>query len=205
MASVYSDKHWTGDYTYTRVRVDYSGTSASAHLLYTRTNDYSGATTISGATFSFGGSSTDFSATRYGRYTDSEVASVSFSISMAGGTYSGSTGGYSGGGYFAFSGSVSIPAQYTAPSSISGTNVADGTVRGRAKVSISVGNWGQSSSAGTYRAYKGGSGDSQWGSSSSSSFTFTGVSGSTTTSCAITTWYPGATNNHNLSGRGSAP
>ena len=56
MPTVYSDAHWTGSYTYTRVRVDYSGTSATAILLYTRTNTYSGATGAgTPAGFNFGG------------------------------------------------------------------------------------------------------------------------------------------------------
>ncbi len=140
MASVYSDASWTGNYTYTRVRVDYSGTSATAHLLYSRTNDYSGATGSGDATFSFGGASTWFNQTRYGRQTDSELASVSFGISKGGGTYSGSSsGGYMGGSW-----SVWIPDQWVAPSGIS-VSIAELYTNG-AKFNVSLSSYGDPSS-----------------------------------------------------------
>lgn len=141
MASVYSGASWTGTYTYTRVRVDYSGTSATAHLLYTRTNSWSGATGSGDATFSFGGASVRFNQTRYGQMTDSELASVSFSISMSGGTYSGSSsGGYMGGSW-----SVSIPAQYTDPSGLS-VSISELYTDG-AKFNVSLSSYGNPSSA----------------------------------------------------------
>lgn len=141
MASVYSGESWTGDYTYTRVRVDYSGTSATAHLLYSRTNNYSGATGSGSATFSFGGASVGFNQTRYGHQEDSELASVSFSISKDGGTYSGSsTGGYMGGSW-----SVSIPSQRVAPSGLS-ASIAELYTNG-AKFNVSVSSYGDPSSA----------------------------------------------------------
>ena len=119
MATVYSDASWTGNYTYTRVKVDYSGRTATATLLYTRTNDYSGATGSGSATFTFGGQSVGFNVTFYGRQTDAYCASLSFPISAGGGTYSGdSTGGYIGGSW-----SVSIPSQRTAPRGLSASNI----------------------------------------------------------------------------------
>ena len=140
MASVYSDASWTGSYTYTRVRVDYSGTSATAHLLYTRTNTYSGATGSGDATFSFGGASVGFNQTRYGQMTDSELASVGFGISMSGGTYSGSSsGGYMGGSW-----SVSIPSQYSAPSNPTISNVSTTTTTLTGTLNLS--SWGNPSS-----------------------------------------------------------
>lgn len=141
MASVYSGASWTGDYTYTRVRVDYSGSSATAHLLYSRTNSWSGATGSGDATFSFGGASVGFNQTRYGHQEDSELASVSFSISKDGGTYSGSsTGGYMGGSW-----SVSIPSQRVAPSGLS-VSIAELYTDG-AKFNVSVSSYGDPSSA----------------------------------------------------------
>ena len=136
MASVYSGASWTGDYTYTRVRVDYNGRTATAHLLYTRTNTWSGATGSGDATFTFGGASVAFNQTRYGQMTDSELASVSFSISAGGGTYSGSSsGGYMGGSW-----SVSIPSQRTAPSGLSCSNIRRGIESFTATVGLS--SWG---------------------------------------------------------------
>lgn len=145
MASVYSDASWTGDYTYTRVRVDYSGTSATAHLLYSRTNSWSGATGSGNATFSFGGASVGFNQTRYGHQEDSELASVSFGISMGGGTYSGSsTGGYMGGSW-----SVSIPSQYTPPTGLGINNIVRGVEDFKANVYLS--GWGVNSGGQKYR------------------------------------------------------
>ena len=134
MATVYSGYYSTGTYTKTRVRVDYSGSSATAILLYTRTNTYAGETSAYGATFSFGGASVAVNKAFYGQQTDAEIARVSFSISPAGGTYSGSCNGQ----YLAFSGSVTIPAQTStiyynanggsgAPGSHSYTNATSGT------------------------------------------------------------------------------
>ena len=138
MATVYSGYTSTGTYTKTRVKVDYSGTSATATLLYTRTNTYSGATGGSG-TFTFGGKSTSFNKTFYGQQTDATVTSVSFTISTAGGTYSGSSTGAS---YLAFSGSVNIPAQATNPTA------GDTTVNSRTWNSVNL--TGKVSSWGTY-------------------------------------------------------
>lgn len=115
MATVYSSNYSTGTYTYTRVRVDYSGTSATAILLYTRTNTYSGASGQLG-TFTFGGQTVTYDKYFYGQQTDAEVARVSFTISAAGGTYSGSSVSSGSNHLLDFSGSVYIPAQGTAPS-----------------------------------------------------------------------------------------
>lgn len=144
MATVYSDASWTGNYTYTRVRVDYSGTSATAILLYTRTNTYSGATgSGSPAGFHFGGGWADMSnRTFYGQQTDAEICRCGFSISMSGGSYSGYTDGQAG--YLGFSGSVSIPAQYTAPSNPTISNVSTTTTTLTGTLNLS--SWGNPSS-----------------------------------------------------------
>lgn len=144
MATVYSDASWTGNYTYTRVRVDYSGTSATAILLYTRTNTYSGATgSGSPAGFHFGGGWADMSnRTFYGQQTDAEICRCGFTISMSGGSYSGYTDGQAG--YLGFSGSVSIPAQYTAPSNPTISNVSTTTTTLTGTLNLS--SWGNPSS-----------------------------------------------------------
>lgn len=115
MATVYSGYTTTGSYTKLRVKVTYNypSTTATATLLYTRTNTYSGATGTSPLTFTFGGKSTTVNNKFfYGQQTDAAVASVNFTVSLAGGSYSGSTSTpYPGGtGYMAFSGSVTLPA-----------------------------------------------------------------------------------------------
>lgn len=138
MATVYSAQHWTGNYTYTRVKVDYdySTKKATATLLYSRTNSYSGETSIYGGYFYFGGAGTNFDAVNYGQKTDVAVASVSFNISLGGGTY---TGGCDNGAYYGNSASVSIPAATSsityhanggsgAPAAHSYTNADSGTI-----------------------------------------------------------------------------
>ena len=137
MPSVYSEPHWTGDYTYTRVRVDYEGARATANLLYTRTNEYAGETSCVNATFAFGGASTVFSATKYGKMTDEPVATVPFAIPTSGGDYNGST---SGAYLFSFTGGVHIPAQVSPPAGLSLSNIIPHQTGFTADVSIS--NWG---------------------------------------------------------------
>lgn len=133
MATVYSGQSWTGSYTYTRVKVDYNypSTTATATLLYSRTNDYSGATSASGASFSFGGASVSWSKTFYGRQTDAVVASLTFNVSLSGGTYSGS----SSGAYIGGSWSVTLPAHtyaisYSLNGGSSGTTTAQTKTHG---------------------------------------------------------------------------
>ena len=112
MATVTSAHYQIGTYTYGYVSVDYSGTSATAYLHYVRTNTYSGEEHDTTAwTFTFGGQTTSsHDKTSVSGKADNIVAHVSFTISLAGGTYSGS----SSSSLFQFSGSVTIPAQYIA-------------------------------------------------------------------------------------------
>lgn len=137
MATVYSANYQTGTYTYTRVKVDYSGTSATATLLYTRTNAWYDPTSATKAIFSFGGSSVEFNQSFSGPQTDAVVTSVSFTISSSGGTYSGST---SSAGLFSFSGSVTIPAQTSAPTGLTASNLVAYQEGFQATVSLS--SWG---------------------------------------------------------------
>lgn len=126
MASVDSGPYWTGSYTYTWVRVTYSGSSATATLYYTRTNYYTDTPTGAGtpAYFYFGNSGSygtaNISGWSYtGHVTDAVVGSCTFSISQDGGTYRGYTtnAGYVGGdgSWDATRWSVTIPSQRVAP------------------------------------------------------------------------------------------
>lgn len=139
MAEVYSGYYTTGTYTKTRVKVVYSGTSATAYLLYTRTNTYSGQTGQTNGTFTFGGQTVTYTKYFTGQQTDATVTSVNFTISTAGGTYSGSTTGTSP-NLFAFSGSVTIPSQATAPTGLAMSNLSRGVDSFTATVSVT--GWG---------------------------------------------------------------
>lgn len=139
MATVYSSNYSTGTYTYTRVKVDYSGTSATATLLYSRTNSWSGQTGQIG-TFTFGGVSTSYSKYFTGAQTDAVVASVNFTISTSGGTYSGTSTSSGSDHFLDFSGSVTIPAQSTPPTGLGANNVVRGVESFTANVYIT--GWG---------------------------------------------------------------
>lgn len=139
MATVYSSNYSTGTYTYTRVKVDYSGTSATATLLYSRTNSYSGQTGQIG-TFTFGGVSTSYNKYFTGEQTDAVVASVNFTISTSGGTYSGTSTSSGSDHFLDFSGSVTIPAQSSAPTGLGANNIVRGVESFTANVYIT--SWG---------------------------------------------------------------
>lgn len=144
MATVYSSNYSTGTYTYTRVKVDYSGTSATATLLYSRTNSYSGQTGQIG-TFTFGGVSTSYNKYFTGEQTDAVVASVNFTISTSGGTYSGTSTSSGSDHFLDFSGSVTIPAQATAPTGLDANNIVRGVESFTANVYIT--SWGTGTGA----------------------------------------------------------
>lgn len=130
MATLYTGNTSCGTYTYCRVRVDYdySTLKATAKLLHSRTNTWTGSEYADGCVFTFGGVSTgSFYASTggLGRHTDYQIASVTFSFSAAGGTYSGSTSGYNA--PYKFSGSVTIPARtYTITYNANGGTGAPG-------------------------------------------------------------------------------
>lgn len=130
MATLYTGNTSCGTYTYCRVRVDYdySTLKATAKLLHSRTNTWTGSEHADGCIFTFGGASTGsiyISTGGLGKHTDKQIASVTFSFSAAGGTYSGSTSGYNA--PYKFSGSVKIPARtYTISYNANGGTGAPG-------------------------------------------------------------------------------
>lgn len=138
MATIYTNAYSTGTYTSTRVKIDYSGTSATATLLYTRTNDYSGMTRTYGRTFTFGGVTVNIGEViYYGRQTDAYVASLTFPISMSGGTYYGSTSDTE---FYAGSWSITIPSQGSAPTGLACSGVTP--LEEGFSANVSVSGWG---------------------------------------------------------------
>lgn len=112
MATVYSGTTACGTYTYTRVKVDYdySTAKATAYLLHSRTNTWSGTEYTKGQDkFTFGGVTSDYLwfTAPTGQHWDAVASQVTFTFNRAGGTYSGSCTG----SICKFSGSVTIPAQ----------------------------------------------------------------------------------------------
>ena len=119
MGTVYSESYWTGSYTYTRVKVEYSGTSATATLLHSRINNWTGSEGASNKGQLVCGGATSGNMTCYvgqlGEHYDYPVVSVSFSIPLSGGTYSCYTKNTTGGPFTYKSASspgyITIPAQ----------------------------------------------------------------------------------------------
>lgn len=117
MATVYSSETQIGTYIKGRVCVDYSGTSATCWFEMTRTSgSYSGYNGYNNFTFNGVTNRVYISNVSLSAGTWTRVGSVSASISMNGGNYSYSQTEYS---FFAFSGSVHIPAQAQQPTNLS--------------------------------------------------------------------------------------
>ena len=222
MASGYTSESSPSTYIRMRLYWSTSVSGTSGHNVYVelqlrRTNSYSGSTfqypssswiNVDGNEDTWNWNSGNYPSIPGNDTSWKTFCSRTVFVSHTGATTISISGGNSSMGSYltgSVSGSVSLEALYTAPSSISGSNEADGTVCGRAKVKVSVGSWGQNSSAGTYRAGKSQSTSNQWGSSSSATFTFNGLNASTSlSSTTVNTWYPGATNNHSLTSWGGA-
>lgn len=117
MATVYSSETQIGTYIKGRVCVEYSGTSATCWFEMTRTSgSYSGYNGYNNFTFNGVTNRVYISNVSLSAGTWTRVGSVNASISMNGGNYSYSQTEYS---FFAFSGTVHIPAQAQQPTNLS--------------------------------------------------------------------------------------
>lgn len=119
MATAYSNAVAVGSYNRIRLRVDYSGTSASCHIEFSRTDswtgqwaDYNASITLNGTTQA---SPYDYSGTVNSTWR--EIASASgFTVPTAGGTLSWSFNNPTAGSVLGCSGTIDIPSQGSAPS-----------------------------------------------------------------------------------------
>ena len=117
MATAYSNEVSVGSYNRIRIKVDYSGTSATCTLQFRRTSSYNGSWSDAGATLKFNGTTKSASYSYSGTVGTSWVnlkSNISgYSVSLSGGTYSWSLSKQYG--QLSGSGSVTIPAQQSAP------------------------------------------------------------------------------------------
>lgn len=118
MASAYSGEVAIGSYNRIRLRVDYSGTSASCHIEFRRTSTWTDTWGDDSASITFNGQTKAapywYTGTVDGNWREIDSAS-GYSISTSGGSYSWSFNNPNTGSVLQCSGTIDIPAQQTAP------------------------------------------------------------------------------------------
>ena len=118
MATVYSGEVSVGSYNRIRIKCDYSGTSATLAVQFRRTSSYNGSWSDSGAKLTFNGTTKSAAYSYSGTVGTSWVTLkgniTGYTVSTSGGTYNWSFTNPNG-GTLACSGTLTIPAQATAP------------------------------------------------------------------------------------------
>ena len=145
MATAYSGEVSIGTYNRIRIKCDYSGTSATCTVQFRRTQAYSGWWGDSTAKLTFNGQTKNAGYTYSGTVGTGWVNLVTvsgYSISTSGGTYNWNFSN-PGGGVLGCSGSIYIPSQGTAPSSLN-LSIVDATWNSVTMETV-VGNWGTGS------------------------------------------------------------
>lgn len=122
MATVYSNEVSVGSYNRIRIKLDYSGTSATATIQFRRTSSYSTTWSDNNATLTLNGTtksaSYSYSGTVGTNWIDLKSNITGFTVSTSGGTYNW-TFTNSGGGVLGCSGTITVPAQAGPPSGLS--------------------------------------------------------------------------------------
>lgn len=119
MATVYSGEVAVGTYNRIRIKCDYSGTSATLTVQFSRTSSYTGRWQDTQASLDFNGQSKPAAYDYSGTVSSSWVDLVSvggYSISTSGGTYSWTFNNPGSGSVLGCSGTITIPAQGNPPS-----------------------------------------------------------------------------------------
>lgn len=124
MATVYSNEVSVGSYNRIRIKLDYSGTSATATIQFRRTSSYSTTWSDNNATLKIGDTTKaanySYSGTVGTSWVDLRSNITGFTVSTSGGTYNW-TFTNSGGGVLGCSGTITVPAQASPPSGLSVT------------------------------------------------------------------------------------
>lgn len=143
MATAYSSEVSVGTYNRLRLRVEYSGTSATCYMEFRRTSSYTGSWADSQATITFNGTTKSAPYSYSGTVGTSWVQlcnASGFSVSTSGGTYNWTFNNPGGSSVLGCSGSITIDAQGTAPTGLSLSNITPGTNQIAATVSVT--GWG---------------------------------------------------------------
>lgn len=143
MATAYSDEVAVGSYNRIRLRVEYSGTSATCYMEFRRTSSYTGAWADSQASITFNGTTVSAPYSYSGTVGTSWVQlcnASGFTVSTSGGTYSWNFNNPGGSSVLGCSGTIVIGSQASAPTGISLSNISPGTDTVSATVSIT--GWG---------------------------------------------------------------
>lgn len=119
MATAYSDEVAIGSYNRIRLRVEYSGTSATCYIEFRRTSAWTATWSDDAASISFNGTTKSAPYNYYG-YVDGSWRTIDsasgFTVPTAGGTLSWSFNNPTPGSVLGCSGSIVIPSQGTPPS-----------------------------------------------------------------------------------------
>lgn len=143
MATAYSDEVAVGSYNRIRLRVEYSGTSATCYMEFRRTSSYTGAWADSQASITFNGTTKSAPYSYSGTVGTSWVQlcnASGFTVSTSGGTYSWSFNNPGGSSVLGCSGTIVIGSQASAPSdpTISNVSTTSSTLTG----TLSLSSWG---------------------------------------------------------------
>lgn len=146
MATAYSSEVSVGSYNRIRIKCDYSGTSATLTIQFRRTSSYSTTWSNANAKLTFNGTTKNISYSYTGTVGTSWVNLKSnitgYSVSVSGGTYSWNFS--DPGGVLGCSGSITIPAQSSAPSNPTVSNVT--TTEDTLTATLDVASWGNPTS-----------------------------------------------------------
>lgn len=144
MATVYSSEVSVGTYNRIRIKCDYSGTSATLTVQFRRTSSYTTTWSDTQATLTLGGTEKaaayNYTGTVGESWVDLRPAISGYTISTSGGTYNWVFNNPGSSSVLGCSGTITIPAQSSAPTGLDANNVVRGVESFTANVYIT--GWG---------------------------------------------------------------
>lgn len=144
MATVYSSEVSVGTYNRIRIKCDYSGTSATLTVQFRRTSSYTTTWSDTQATLTLGGTEKaaayNYTGTVGESWVDLRPAISGYTISTSGGTYNWVFNNPGSSSVLGCSGTITIPAQSSAPTGLGANNIVRGVESFTANVYIT--SWG---------------------------------------------------------------